>query len=61
MFFILSDVVPNHLTANKVNGKRYFAIDMAFDKMGEDIKKYESGSQPISASQFFRCLNILER
>ena len=56
MFFILSDVVPNHLTANKVNGKRYFAIDTAFDKMGEDIKKYESGSQPISASQFFSAL-----
>ena len=56
MFFILSDVVPNHLTANKVNGKRYFAIDMAFDKMGEDIKKHESGSQPISASQFFSVL-----
>lgn len=56
MFFILSDIVPNHLTANKVNGKRYFAIDMAFDKMGEDIKKYESGSQPISALQFFSAL-----
>ena len=56
MFFILSDVVPNHLTARKINGKRYLAIDTAFDKMGEDIKKYESGSQPISASQFFSAL-----
>ena len=59
MFFILSDVVPNHLTANKVNGKRYLAIDMAFDKMGEDIKKYESGSQSISASQFFSVLEYI--
>ena len=58
-FFILSDVVPNHLTANKVNGKRYLAIDTAFDKMGEDIKKYESGSQPISASQFFSVLEYI--
>lgn len=56
MFFVLSDVVPNHLTARKINGKRYLAIDMAFDKMGEDIKKHESGSQPISASQFFSVL-----
>ena len=61
MFFVLSDAVPNHLTARKINGKRYLAIDMAFDKMGEDIKRYESGSQPISASQFFRCLNILRK
>lgn len=58
-FFILSDVVPNHLTANKVNGKRYLAIDTAFDKTGEDIKKYESGSQPISASQFFSVLEYI--
>ena len=61
MFFVLSDVIPNHLTANKVNGKRYLAIDTAFDKMGEDIKKYESGSQPISASQFFSVLEYIRK
>jgi len=61
MFFILSDVVPNHLTANKVNGKRYLAVDMALDKMGEDVKKHESGSQPISASQFFSVLEYIRK
>lgn len=61
MFFVLSDVVPNHLTARKINGKRYLAIDMAFDKMGEDIKRYESGSQPISASQFFPMLEYIAK